>query len=201
MKFHEICANEHAKRAAEVGLAGDHKIAFIGPPDGDAWALALAVNRAYLEMVDGPDARLAWTWQRCPCGNAGDGLRECTCSAATISRWFFEHPFPQADIYVEVVCPDADRLIRWAQRGFTDGELHGQVLHRVECARIDGMSGPHEFTDTAWSLLRNATHQLILQTSHLRSTVEVAKTIARLARADRVEAAHMAEAIQYRPRN
>ncbi|UCH70910.1 MAG: hypothetical protein JSV29_02745, partial [Candidatus Bathyarchaeota archaeon] len=74
LTYHEVVdvlRKKDAKRAAEVGLAGDHKIAFIGPPDGDARALALAVNRAYLEMVDDPDACLAWAWQRCPCGHAG----------------------------------------------------------------------------------------------------------------------------------
>jgi predicted ATPase with chaperone activity len=200
MNFHEICGNEHAKRATEVALAGDHKIAFLGPPDSDARVFSLLMDQAHTEVSDLRDTRLGHYWQPCPCGHHSGESYECTCSDQTIVQWHYEHPFPQADIYIEVCRPPSDRLMRWARAGFTDGELHGQIMHRVRCTRMQGMDGPHEFSDVAWTLLSAATKQLVLQTSHLRSTVAVAKTIARLAGANQVEAQHMAEAIQYRPR-
>jgi predicted ATPase with chaperone activity len=199
MKFHDFCGNEHVKRATEVALAGDHKIAYIGPPDGDAWAFSLLMDQAHRDVSDLRDTRLGFHWQRCPCGYLREWLRECTCSDHTIAQWLYRHPFPQADIYVEVVRPDADRLQRWA-RHYTDGELHVSVMQRIRSCRMGGMEGPFLFMDAAWSLLTRAADQLVLQPGHLRSIVEVAKTIARLAKADQVDAAHVAEAIQYRPR-
>jgi predicted ATPase with chaperone activity len=201
MKFHEICGNEHAKRATEVALAGDHKIAYIGPPDGDAQVFSVLMAQAHTDVSDLRDTRLGYDWQPCPCGHYGHESYECTCSDQTIARWLYRHPFPQVDIYVSVCRPSSERLMRWARAGFTDGELHGQIMTRVKQARLNGLEGPFEFSDVAWTLLDAATKQLVLHTSHLRSTVAVAKTIARLANANQVEAAHMAEAIQYRPRS
>jgi len=97
MHFHDICGNEHAKRAAEVALAGDHLITFIGAFDSEAWPLSMLVNAEHLRMTSGPGATLAIHWQPCACGNLRDDLRECTCSGRTISQWYFDNPFPQTD--------------------------------------------------------------------------------------------------------
>ncbi len=200
MKFHELCGNEHAKRAAEVALAGDHTIAFIGSPDGDAWMFAHVTDGAYTELVEEWHS-IATQWVPCYCGEAHLLGGNCLCGESIVWEWQQEHPRPNADIYVTVLRPHTDKLMVWANAGYSYGELHEQIMHRVECTRMRGMEGPHEFADVAWALLRSATHQLILESAGVRSTVEVAQTIARLAGANQVEAQHMAEAIQYRLRS
>jgi magnesium chelatase family protein len=201
MRFHDICGNEHAKRAAEVALAGDHSIVFIGPMDSVAGELARLVDSLHIQMAPGGHAKIATAWQHCPCGHLKENVKRCTCSDHTIAQHYFDYPFPSlAAIYIEVVRPTPETILRWAQH-FSDGELHVSVMTRILACRERGMEGPFLFMDVAWSLLRTAANQLELQPSHIRSIVEVAKTIARLAKADQVEAAHMAEAIQYRPRH
>jgi len=108
------------------------------------------------------------------------------------------NPLPLADIYVEIVCPWPETLVRWAMNNFTDGHLHIEIATRIRQARINDR--PHTIQDMAWNLLRAAANSLEMQPETLRHTVEVAKTIAQMAGTVDVVAAHMAEAIQYRPR-
>lgn len=50
------------------------------------------------------------------------------------------------------------------------------------------------------SLIKAATHQLHLSTLAYHSILEMSHTIADLAGSDKIEVAHLAEAVQYRPR-
>ena len=43
IKLTDICGNEHAKRAIEVAVAGDHSIQFVGAFESQAGDLPLAV--------------------------------------------------------------------------------------------------------------------------------------------------------------
>jgi hypothetical protein len=54
--------------------------------------------------------------------------------------------------------------------------------------------------DAGKSLLRAAMQQLHLSARAYHRILKLARTIADLARSDKIETAHLAEAIQYRPR-
>jgi len=144
-------------------------------------------------------------------------VRECTCSMQTISRYQKRISGPlldRIDIHVEVPRVDYDKL--------TDdrrGELSGAIRARVERARQEQRQrfagtpfscnadmGPTEvrevckLDETGRSLVRAAMQQLQMSARAFHRILKLARTIADLAGSQRIETAHLAEAIQYRPR-
>ena len=185
--FHELCGNEHAKRAAEVALTGGHRIVFVGPWESQAQDFACLVCWTAMDIRGDWDntVPLAVSWSPCACGYCGDMAHECTCSIEAIAAYRLENPLPTADIYVEVVQPRAQRVIQWAKNHFIDGEWHEQVVDRIK--RAMDTETPVDIVDTAWALLEAAAGSLQMQPATLRNTIAVAQTIARMARASRVE--------------
>ncbi len=153
----------------------------------------------------------------CPCGYYGDPVRECTCSPATVTRYQKRISGPlldRIDIHVEVPRVDYQKL--------TDerlGERSEAIRARVERARevqrerFAGMPlscnagmGPTEvrticqLDETGRGLVRAAMQQLQMSARAFHRILKLARTIADLAGRERIETAHLAEAIQYRPR-
>jgi magnesium chelatase family protein len=153
----------------------------------------------------------------CPCGYYGDPVRECTCSPATVTRYQKRISGPlldRIDIHVEVPRVDYQKL--------TDerlGERSEAIRARVEQARevqrerFAGMPlscnagmGPTEvrticqLDETGRGLVRAAMQQLQMSARAFHRILKLARTIADLAGRERIETAHLAEAIQYRPR-
>ncbi len=153
----------------------------------------------------------------CPCGYYGDPTHECTCSLTTISRYQKRISGPlldRIDIHVEVPRVDYDKL--------TDerlGERSEAIRARVERARkvqrerfagtylsCNADMGPTEvreicrLDETGRGLVRAAMQQLQMSARAFHRILKLARTIADLAGGERIETAHLAEAIQYRPR-
>ena len=153
----------------------------------------------------------------CPCGYYGDPVRECTCSLSTISRYQKRISGPlldRIDIHVEVPRVDYHKL--------TDerlGEPSEAIQARVERARevqrkrfadtslsCNADMGPGEvrkicqLDETGRGLVRAAMQQLQMSARAFHRILKLARTIADLAGSERIETAHLAEAIQYRPR-
>ncbi len=57
-----------------------------------------------------------------------------------------------------------------------------------------------ELDDTGKALMRNAMNQLGMSARAFHRVLKLARTIANLAGTEQIQAAHLAEAIQYRPR-
>jgi len=153
----------------------------------------------------------------CPCGYYGDPVRECTCSMQTISRYQKRISGPlldRIDIHVEVPRVDYDKLTNGRR-----GELSGAIRARVERARAEQRRrfagtpfscnadmGPTEvrevckLDEAGRSLVRAAMQQLQMSARAFHRILKLARTIADLAGSGRIETAHLAEAIQYRPR-
>jgi magnesium chelatase family protein len=153
----------------------------------------------------------------CPCGFYGDAIRECTCTPTQVTRYQKRISGPlldRIDIHVEVPRVDYDKL--------TDdrlGEPSAAIRQRVERARetqrqrFDGTPltcnadmGPGEvrkvckLDQAGRSLVRAAMQQLQMSARAFHRILKLSRTIADLAGSQAIETAHLAEAIQYRPR-
>lgn len=154
----------------------------------------------------------------CPCGYAGDPVRECRCSGQTISRYQKRISGPlldRIDIHVEVPRIDYEKL---SDR--RAGELSRAVRERVECARLvqakrfagtslhtNADMGPRELQnqvvldEAGENMMKAAVGQLHLSAPGYHRVLMLSRTIAGLAGDDRVRVAHLAEALKYRPRH
>ncbi|HDQ73008.1 MAG TPA: ATP-binding protein [Chloroflexi bacterium] len=153
----------------------------------------------------------------CPCGYYGDPVRECSCSLSTISRYQKRISGPlldRIDIHIEVPRVDYEKL--------TDerlGEPSTTIRARVERAReiqrqrftdtplsCNSDMGPAEvrkicqLDETGRSLVKAAMQQLQMSARAFHRILKLARTIADLSGSEMIETAHLAEAIQYRPR-
>src|SRR5438876_3482953 len=154
----------------------------------------------------------------CPCGWHGDTQKECTCTNTMITRYQKKISGPlldRIDIHVEVPRVEYEKL---ADNRL--GETSSAIRARVETARkvqrerfkdVEGVSTnaemrPAEIRDfceldpPGQSLIKAAMRQLHLSARAYHRILKLARTIADLAGSERIEAAHLAEAVQYRPR-
>ncbi len=153
----------------------------------------------------------------CPCGYWGDPTKECTDSLAQVMRYQNRISGPlldRIDIHVEVPRVDYEKLSSNRM-----GEPSAKIRERVQDARerqgarfagtnlqCNGDMGPGEVrrfcvTDEAGrSLLRAAMQQMQMSARAYHRILKLARTIADLGGSDKIETAHIAEAIQYRPR-
>ncbi len=154
----------------------------------------------------------------CPCGYWGDPVRECTCSPATVVRYQKRISGPlldRIDIHVEVPRVDYEKLADDRR-----GEPSAAIRERVERARevqqrrfagtnltCNAEMGPAQvrevcrLDDAGRALMRAAMQQLQMSARAFHRILKLARTIADLAGSERIETAHLAEAIQYRPRH
>ena len=153
----------------------------------------------------------------CPCGNHGDPVNACTCSAGIVSRHQRRISGPlldRIDIFVEVPRVDYEKL---TSPEATESSV--DVRRRVEAARERQQSrftgtniqansdmGPSEawnhcqLEEAAQRLAKTAMEQLHFSVRAYQRTLKLARTIADLAASETVTVAHLAEAIQYRQR-
>ena len=154
----------------------------------------------------------------CPCGYYGDPVKECTCTPSMISRYQKRISGPlldRIDIFVQVPRIEYEKLTEERM-----GESSEKARSRVERARsiqqqrfqgakltCNAEMTPVEVREfcqveaEAQSLLRAAMKQLALSARAFHRILKLARTIADLAAAPTINASHLAEALQYRPRS
>ncbi len=151
----------------------------------------------------------------CPCGYLGDNKHECRCSPTQIQRYRARISGPlldRIDLHVEAPALSLTEL-----RSEAPGESSAAIRARIELARTrqHARFGQGRVTTNArmshaqirkhcamdpalGDLLQRAMEQLHLSARAYDRILKVARTIADLAGADRIEANHLLEAIQYR---
>lgn len=158
---------------------------------------------------------LAAALNPCPCGFFNDVRHECTCSPLQIARYLAKISGPlldRIDLQVEVPALTADEI-----SSTTAGEPSSLIRDRVENARViqrerfrrsalqsnAEMMPRHlrkycELDAASRKILDHAVARLGLSARAYDRILKVARTIADLAGAERIESAHAAEAVHYR---
>ena len=151
----------------------------------------------------------------CPCGYHGDSTRACTCSRSMIEAYQKRISGPlmdRIDIHMQVPRVPYDKLT-----GLQPGEHSKDIRKRIEAARriqtrrFMGMPlvcnadmGPAEIREHCTldaegaNLAKAAMQQLGLSARGYHRVLKLARTIADLAHSEHIDAAHLAEALQYR---
>ncbi|MBC7315797.1 MAG: YifB family Mg chelatase-like AAA ATPase, partial [Chloroflexi bacterium] len=179
---------------------------------------AVTISRATGALSFPANFMLIGAMNPCPCGYYGDPTHECTCSRGLIESYQKRISGPlmdRIDIHVEVPAVDYEKLSSRAL-----GEPSAAIRARVEAARqkqqarFEGTNlhanadmGPAEvrkfceLDEAGRGLIRAAMRQLGLSARAYHRVLKLARTIADLAGEERIQAAHVAEALQYRRRD
>ncbi len=217
----------HWPRPGEVSLAhrgvlfldelpefGSHSLETLRQPLEDK---IVTISRSTGTLTFPANFMLLAAMNPCPCGYYGDPTHECTCTMNLIARYQKRISGPlldRIDIHVDVPAVDYDKL-----SSDRLGEPSAAVRARVEAARAMqrkrfagtrltcnadmGPAGVREYCqidNVGKALLRTAMQQLQMSARAYHRILKLSRTIADLAQSERIEAAHIAEAIQYRPR-
>jgi magnesium chelatase family protein len=176
----------------------------------------LQIQRVATVFDQVPDVQLILTLQPCPCGRSGDPALECLCPASWIKRhrqrlsallermaMTIEIPRLDYEHHTETRPPEASASVaarvregdqRQRKRFGDDLTLRNAAMDHAQILRWCELDVP------AQKLYKAAYQQLHFSSRTADGVLTVARTIADLAGADRMQANHLAEAIQYQPR-
>jgi magnesium chelatase family protein len=178
----------------------------------------VVIARAALSVAYPARFALVAAMNPCPCGNAGEPTRVCTCAESEIKRYRAKLSGPLADridMHVTLSAVPSASLQR-----SSDGDSSAVIRARVESARaIQRERFAHtagvacnahaagrwllnrgNLTADARALLATAMESLKLSARGYHRVLRVARTIADLEHSAALDAAHVAEALGFRPR-
>jgi len=175
----------------------------------------VALSRANGTLAFPSRFTLAAALNPCPCGYFNDLRHGCICTPVQMQRYLSKISGPlldRIDLQVEVPALSAEEIASTAA-----GEPSETIRERVEAARqiqrerfrrtraqsnaempSRGVRRHCELDAASRRLLEQAMSRLALSARAYDRVLKVARTIADLASSERIESAHVAEAIQYR---
>ncbi len=178
----------------------------------------VTISRAHGTLTFPANFLLVLAMNPCPCGYFGDPVKPCICTPTMITRYQAKLSGPlldRMDIHVDVQRVDYDKLM-----GLEHSEPSRSIRERVERARSqqhtrfadhkgllansDMKAGEIQkfcqLTPEAKQLLELSVRRMQLSARAYHRVLKLSRTIADLAESEVIEVPHVAEAIQYRPR-
>ncbi len=180
----------------------------------------VTISRAQGTLTFPANFMLVSAMNPCPCGWFGDPVKPCTCAPSAVTKYQKRISGPlldRIDIHIEVPRVDYQKL--------SDdrlGESSEAIRARVEAARqrqrerFSKLKSNHilanadmrvgeirqfcKLDDQSQSLMRAAMTQMQLSARAYHRVLKLARTIADLAGSGEIQSAHLAEALQYRPK-
>lgn len=175
----------------------------------------VTISRAAGTMTFPAEFMLVAAMNPCPCGYFGDPKRECRCGAMAVQKYRQRISGPlldRIDLHVEVPAVQYAEL-----SGKTAGEASESIRERVHAARrvqqarfgknkttcnarmgSRGLKAFCQLDEAASELLKMAMTELNFSARAYDRILKVARTIADLAGREKLDAADVSEAIQYR---
>lgn len=176
---------------------------------------AVSIARANRRIQYPADFMLVATQNPCPCGYYGDETRECVCSPYQIAQYSKRLSGPlldRIDLIIRVERIASHQLLGQTTGQETTAVIQQRVVtaHSEALARNGGRANsalqPKELRrggmlgEEAEALLAQAIDRLDLSPRGAMRALKVARTIADLEHASRIDEAHVSEALQYRLR-
>lgn len=177
--------------------------------DGD-----VSISRATQTVKYPSSFMLVASMNPCPCGYLFDRKRKCTCSASAVNRYQQKISGPLLDrIDISIIVNSVPyEELRNKGHGQKSDEIRARVVkaRKLQKERF-GATGVYTnakmqasdiekfctLDDGAENLLKNAMEKMGISTRGYSRILKVGRTIADLAESERIDANHIAEAIQY----
>lgn len=176
----------------------------------------ITVSRARYSVEYPANFTLVASMNPCPCGYYNHPDKECTCPPGTVHRYMSRVSGPlmdRIDLHIEVTpVPVAELSSERAEESSAAVRARVVAARAIQALRFAGVEGVHTnammnsrmlrtycpLDEASAALLARAMERLSLSARAYDRILKVARTIADLEGAERITAAHVAEAINYR---
>ncbi len=176
---------------------------------------AITITRAGGTVTYPCNVMMVASMNPCPCGYYGDMTRECSCSQSQIIRYMSKISGPlldRIDLHIEVPAVKYEELE--AKKAGESSEAIKERVNKARKIQLERYRGQGIYSNSqltpklmeeyctpepdAAELLREAYESLGLSARAHNRILKVARTIADLDGSEKINAEHIAEAIQYR---